>query len=164
MPVSTTRRPSDLASTSFSSASTSTYFFLPMVRLQTIDTRAAPMAPEIAAAPPPPGVGAALASSVRNFSMLSVSGRCVSVTGASSGHRLGEGVDLLGVEHLVGALEELADAGAVQLELQAAEAQRPEGLLAVAVFGLVHHVDAADAGRRLGVVVGDELDGRFLRP
>src|SRR5680860_1587854 len=50
------------------SASTSTYFFLPMVRLHTMLTRAAPMPPMIAAALPPPGVAALEASASRNDS------------------------------------------------------------------------------------------------
>ena len=40
------------------SASTSLYFFLPTVRLHTMQPSAAPRAPTSADAPPPPGVGA----------------------------------------------------------------------------------------------------------
>src|SRR6478752_6128328 len=114
MPVSRWRSASALASRSRISPSTSAYFFLPMVRLHTMATRAAPMAPMIAAALPPPGV-----------------------------------------EHLVGAFEELADAGAMQLQLETADAERAEAEFAVSLLALVHRLDAFEPERRLRVYVGD---------
>src|SRR6516165_6063443 len=41
-----------------------------MVRLATIETSAAPIAPQTAAAPPPPGVGRSLARSSRKAAMV----------------------------------------------------------------------------------------------
>ena len=112
--------------------------FLPMDTLQTMDTSAAPMAPMMAAALPPPGVGSPLASRSRNSSIE----LCV-ITGVpcrrrcrgderSADHRLGESVDLLGIEQQVVLLEQTRDACAVQGELQGAEAERTEKDLAVA--------------------------------
>src|SRR5712692_2416497 len=66
IPVNRMRNSSDLRRTCFISASTSAYFFLPTVRLQTIEESAEPTAPANAAALPPPGAGEADASSSRN--------------------------------------------------------------------------------------------------
>src|SRR3989442_1099098 len=60
------RNSSDFRSTCFISFSTASYFFFPIVRLQTIEQRADPTAPANAAALPPPGAGEAEASSSRN--------------------------------------------------------------------------------------------------
>ena len=51
------------------SVSTAAYFSLPTVKLPTMLTSAAPIAPMIAAALPPPGVESALASASRNFAI-----------------------------------------------------------------------------------------------
>ena len=77
---------------------------------------------------------------------------------------LGLRIDILGVEHLVGAFEQLAHARAVQLQLQAAKAQRAEDDLAMTLDPLVGRLDALDAERRLRVAVGDQLDRRIILP
>src|SRR5512140_3388476 len=128
-----------------------------MVRLQTIDTSAAPMAPDSAAAPPPPGVGASLANSSRNLPI-------VSVFALMSGQLFRKGVNVFAVEHLVGALEELADAFAMQFQLEAAQTQGADHDLAVTLLGLVGRLDAGDSERRLRVAVGEQLDGRIVLP
>src|SRR6478609_9900473 len=157
MPVSRWRNASALSSSARISASTSAYFFLPMVRLHTMATRAAPMAPMMAATLPPPGVAFWLARSSRNLSMA----LCLIMR---SGHLLGESVDLLGVEHGFRGVEQLADAGAMQLQFEAADAERAEGELAEAVLALVGRLDAFDAERRLGVHVGNHLDVGIVLP
>ena len=58
MPVNRERMSSDCARKPCISSSTSWYFCFPTVRLATMLTRAAPIAPMIAAALPPPGVDA----------------------------------------------------------------------------------------------------------
>ena len=73
-------------------------------------------------------------------------------------------VNVLAVEHLIGAFEQLADACAMQFQLQAAESQRADHDLAVTLLGLVGRLDAADAERRLRVAVGDQLDRRIVLP
>ena len=57
---------SHFAFSSYISASTSAYFFLPTVRLPTIFPSAVPIAPTSADAPPPPGTGAFDASTSTN--------------------------------------------------------------------------------------------------
>ena len=62
MPVNRVRSASDCSRNPCISSSTSSYFFFPTVRLATILINAAPIAPMIAAALPPPGVDALEAS------------------------------------------------------------------------------------------------------
>src|SRR6476659_1042140 len=157
MPVSRWRSASALSSSARISPSTSAYFFLPMVRLHTMATRAAPMAPMMAAALPPPGVAFWLARSSRNLSMA----LCLIMR---SRHLLGERVDLLGVEHGFRGVEQLADASPMQLQFEAADAECAEGELAEAVLALVGRLDAFDAERRLGVHIGDHLDIGVVLP
>src|SRR2546422_8075664 len=66
------RNSSDFRSTCFTSFSTASYFFFPIVRLQTIEQSADPKAPANAAALPPPGAGEAEASSSRNRDTVSL--------------------------------------------------------------------------------------------
>src|ERR1700685_3375378 len=105
-----------------------------MVTLQTMDTRAAPMAPMMAAALPPPGVGLPPARSSRNFSMeLSV------ITSAN--HGFGDGINLFGIQQRIVLLEQPRNTGTMQRQLERAEAQRPEQNLAVlglAAIALAH--------------------------
>src|SRR4249920_3028137 len=157
MEVSLWRSASALASSARISSSTSAYFFLPMVRWHTMATRAAPMAPMMAAALPPPGVAFWLASSSRNLSMA----LCLIMR---SGHLLGQSVDLLGVEHRFRAFKQLADAGTMQPQFEATDAERTEAELAVPLLALVGRLDAFQAKRRLRVHVGDRLDGRVALP
>src|SRR5262249_14493355 len=128
-----------------------------MVRLHTMATSAAPIAPMMAAAPPPPGVAFWLASSSRNFAMaLSLIMR--------SSQLLGEGVDLFRVEHGFGAFEQLADAGAMQFELETTDAERAKGELAKTVLAFVGRLNAFDAERRLRVHVSNPLDIGIVLP
>ena len=73
-------------------------------------------------------------------------------------------INVFAVEHLVGGVKQLADAFAMQFELESAQSQRADDDLAVALLGLVGRLDAADAERRLRVAVGDELDRRIVLP
>ena len=53
----------------------------------------------------------------------------------------------------------------MQLQLEAAEAERADDDLAVALLGLVGRLDAADAERRrLGVAIGPKFDRRIVLP
>ena len=72
-----------------------------------------------------------------------------------SGQLFRKRVNVFAVEHLVGALEQLADAFAMQFQLEAAQTQRADDDLAVTLLGLVGRLDAADSERRLRVAVGD---------
>ena len=65
---------SDSLSVFTTRVSNSAYFSRPFVRLQTMETRAAPRAPDSAAALPPPGAGA----SEPSFAVKSLSERSVS--------------------------------------------------------------------------------------
>src|SRR6476661_4796712 len=98
-----------------------------MVRLATIEISAAPIAPMIAAALPPPGVALPPASSSRKRVTLRLeidsmvnACRAWGVGKRRGGgsclrhHRLGDRVDRLGVELEVVLLEQARDAGAVQ--------------------------------------------------
>jgi len=98
-----------------------------MVTLQTIDTSAAPMAPMMAAALPPPGVGLPLASSSRNFS-TELWSMIVSllVQVQPTDHRFGDGINFFGIEQQIVLLEQARDAGAVQRQLERPEAERAE--------------------------------------
>src|SRR5580658_9688351 len=123
-----------------------------MVTLHTMETRAAPMAPMMAAALPPPGVGSPPARRSRNWSrelfvimMVFRGGR------GSADHRFGLGVDLFGVEHEIVLLEQASDAGAMQRKLQGAEPQGTKHDLAVALRAPVGHRDAFDARGRRGI-------------
>src|SRR5580658_10187225 len=119
-----------------------------MVTLQTMDTRAAPMAPMMAAALPPPGVGLPPARSSRNFSTED----CVTVIDSartvSTDHRFGDGVNFLGVEQLIVLLEQPRNAGAMQRQFERAESERAEEYLAVFDEAAVALAHAFDARRR----------------
>ena len=52
----------------------------------------------------------------------------------------------------------------MQLQLEAADAERAEAELAVPLLALVGRLDALDAERRLRVHVGDHLDIRIVLP
>src|SRR5260221_9115131 len=108
---------------SISAAARSCPFF-PRVTLQTMETSAAPMAPMIAAALPPPGVGAAPASCSRKSS--TVPGDAM-----SAHHGFGDSVDLFRIQHQIIPLEQAGDAFAVQSQLECAEAEWPEERLSV---------------------------------
>src|SRR5258705_9571630 len=123
--VKRARSVSDSARTASISAAACSWPFFPMVTLQTMETSAAPMAPMIAAALPPPGVGAALASCSRKSSRVPGDAK-------SAHHGFGDGVNLFRVQHHIVALEQAGDACAVQSQLERAEAQRPEENLPLA--------------------------------
>src|ERR1700674_313260 len=131
-----------------------------MVKLQTMLISAAPMAPMTAAALPPPGVDARLASWSRNSSS-----EWSFITGLNnSDHRLGDEKDFLGVQNLVCAFKESSDAVTVELQLESAEGDRSKNDLAVLLDSLVHHVDSADAERRRCIRIGQLLDARIALP
>src|SRR6267154_534317 len=123
--VKRARSISDSARTANISAAACSCPFFPRVTLQTMETSAAPMAPMIAAALPPPGVGAAPASCSRKSS--TVPGDAM-----SAHHGFGDGVDLFRIQHQVIALEQAGDAFAVQSQLECTEPQWPEESLPVA--------------------------------
>ena len=52
----------------------------------------------------------------------------------------------------------------MQLQFEAADAERPEAELAVTLLALVGRLDAFKPERRLRVYVGDRLDGRIVLP
>src|ERR1700744_3222649 len=124
MAVSRLRSSSDLTRRLLSSGSAASYPFLPKDTLHTMETSAAPMAPMMAAALPPPGVGSPLARRSRNASReLCVIMRIFRGGGESTDHRFGLGVDLFGVENEIVLLEQPPDAGAMQRQLQGTETQ-----------------------------------------
>src|ERR1700733_10229480 len=135
-----------------------------MVTLQTMDTRAAPMAPMMAAALPPPGVGLPPARSSRNFSTEDCVTDIDSARTGSTDHRFGDGVDLLGVEHSVVLLEQPRNAGAMQREFERAETERTEKYLAVLDQAAVALAHAFDARRRRCVGIGEQLQGGTVPP
>src|ERR1700678_4278501 len=107
-----------------------------------MDTSAAPMAPMMAAALPPPGVGWPLERSSKNFSTE------LSVTICLTDHRLGDGINFLHIEQQIVLLEEAADAGAMQRQLEGAEAERTEQYLAVSQRTTIVLAHAFDSRRR----------------
>src|SRR5260370_21077360 len=114
--VKRARSISDSARTASISAAACSCPFFPMVTLQTMETSAAPMAPMIAAALPPPGVGAAHASCSRKSST-------VPGDATPAHHGFSDGVDLFRIENQVITLEQTGDTFAVQSQLECAEAQ-----------------------------------------
>src|ERR1700688_1341081 len=142
---------SDSARTASISAAACSCPFFPRVTLQTMETSAAPMAPMIAAALPPPGVGAADASCSRKSS--TVPGEFT-----SAHHGFGNGVDLFRIEHHIIALEQTGDAFAMQFQLECAEAQWSEESLPVADETAIADPDPFDAGRRRRVGIRHHLE------
>src|SRR5882672_2881830 len=133
-----------------------------MVTLQTMDTSAAPMAPMMAAALPPPGVGWPLARSSRNFSTeawVTIVSPLRSLSEYSdrlpdsTDHRFGDGINLLGIEQQVVLVEQTRDAGAMQGELERTEAEGAEEYLATLFQAAVARAHALDSsgGRCIGV-------------
>src|SRR5258708_22890873 len=148
--VKRVRSTSDSARTARISAAACSCPFFPRVTLQTMETRAAPMAPMIAAALPPPGVGAADASCSRKSSMVPGD-----VTSAH--HGFGDGVNLLRVQHHIVALEQAGDACAGQSQLDRAEAPRPEENPSVAQATARVPATPFDSRRRRGGGIGHHL-------
>src|ERR1700689_4583664 len=129
-----------------------------------METSAAPMAPMMAAALPPPGVGLPPARSSRNFSMeLSVTIGYVARS-SSTDHRFGDGVNFFRVEQQIVLLEQPAHAGAVQRQLERTEAERAEEYLAVLARAAVAGPHALDSRRRRGIGVGHQLQCRAVPP
>src|ERR1700724_703569 len=122
--VKRVRSISDSARTASISAAACSCPFFPRVTLQTMETSAAPMAPMIAAALPPPGVGAADASCSRKSS--------VPGDVKSAHHCFGDRVDLFRIQHQIIPLEQAADALAMQSQFERAEAQGTEESFAMA--------------------------------
>ena len=73
-------------------------------------------------------------------------------------------IDILSIEHLIGAFEQLTDGSAMQFQAQAAQSQRTNRDFAVTLFALVGRLDATDTERRLRIAVGDEFDRRVALP
>src|SRR5215208_7382050 len=84
--------------------------------------------------------------------------------GIESDDLSGHGVDAIGVEHDVVALEEPAHAGLVRLHLLAADAQRAEDELPLSLDEIIPCLDALDPERLRGVVVDQQLDRRAGAP
>src|SRR5206468_2352093 len=84
----------------------------------------------------------------------------VSLWLVSSSERPGEAVDLLGVEHLVVALEQAGDGRPVDLHLGAAHAEGAVTEDALVLGAAVEHPDALDAQWLDGVQVDGEAQGR----
>src|SRR5580692_7691255 len=121
-----------------------------------MDTSAAPMAPMMAAALPPPGVGLPPARSSRNFSTeLWVTIGYIAHSSLAD-HRFGDGVNLFRVEQQIVLLEEPAHAGAVQCQLERTEAERAEEYLAVLECAAIALAHAFDSRRRRGIGIGHE--------
>src|SRR5215208_1975535 len=78
--------------------------------------------------------------------------------GVDSEDLLRHGVDAIGVEHQVVALEEPAHAGLVRLHLLAADAQRAEDELPLSLDEIIPCLDALDPEWLRGVVIGQQLD------
>src|ERR1700722_17989891 len=129
-----------------------------------METSAAPMAPMMAAALPPPGVGLPPARSSRNFSTeLSVTIGYVARS-SSTDHRFGDGVNLFRVEQQVALLEQPPPASAGQPQLERTEAERAEEYLAVLERAAVALAHAFDSRRRRGIGVGHQLQCRAVPP
>src|ERR1700722_1125319 len=135
-----------------------------------MDTSAAPMAPMTAAALPPPGVGLRLARSSRNFSTetsivmmwrILVCGACIP---ASTDHRLGDGVNFFRIEQQIVLLEEASHAGAMQRQLEGAEAERAEEYLAVFLRTAIALAHAFDSRRRRGIGIGHQFQCSAVLP
>src|SRR5271166_4431383 len=120
-----------------------------METLHTMQTSAAPMAPMIAAALPPPGVASAFARRSKNSSIE----LCVIM---STDHRFGERVYFFRIEQQIVLFEQTRDACPVQSQLQRAEAERAEQYLAVALRAAIAQRHTFDARGRRGIRVGNE--------
>src|ERR1700678_2395109 len=128
-----------------------------------MDTSAAPMAPMTAAALPPPGVGWPLERSSKNFSTeLSVA--ICSTDPGSTDHGLGDGINFFRIEQQIVLLEEAADAGAMQRQLEGAEAERTEEYLAVSQRTAIVWAHAFDSRRGRGVGIGHQLQRGAVLP
>src|SRR5271168_239474 len=128
-----------------------------------MDTSAAPMAPMMAAALPPPGVGLPPARSSRNFSTED----CTTVIARlppSTDHRFGDGVNLLGVEHLVVLLEQPRNAGAMQRQFERTETERAEQYLAMLDQAAIALTHAFDTRRRRSVGIGEQFQCGAVPP
>src|SRR6266403_2540911 len=155
--VKRARSVSDSARTASSSATACSWPFFPMVTLQTMETSAAPMAPMIAAALPPPGVGAAPASCSRKSSRVPGDAK-------SAHHGFGDGVDLFRIQHQIVALEQAGDAFAMQSQFERAEAQGTEESFPMADETAIAHANPFDTRRRRRVGIGHQLERGAVLP
>jgi len=73
-------------------------------------------------------------------------------------------IDLFDVEDKIVLLEEPGHRRAVDLHLEPADAQGAKRHPALTLLAIVGRLDAADAGGRHGVHIGDRLDGGNSRP
>src|ERR1700736_433953 len=102
-----------------------------MVRLATMETSAAPMAPPTAA-----GRRTFTGEIVEKGHDRTIRGHgCRGAQESRQG--FGLRIDILSIEHLIGAFEQLTDASAMQFQLQAAESQCADHDFAVTLFRLV---------------------------
>src|SRR5260370_33940280 len=151
MAVKRARSISDSERTASISAAACSCPFFPRVTLQTMETSAAPIAPMIAAALPPPGVGAPPASCSRKSS--TVPGDAM-----SAHHGFGDRVDLFRIQHQIIALEQAGDALAMQAQFECAEAQWPQESLPVAQETAIAHPDPFDTRPRRRIGIGPHLE------
>src|ERR1039458_5347864 len=79
-------------------------------------------------------------------------------------HRFGDGIYFFGVEQQIVLLEQARDAGAVQCQLERAEAERAEKYLAVLQQAAISLPYALHSRRRRGVGVRDQLEGGAVPP